>query len=274
MKFKNWIISELANYGDGGKSSFKKSDGLRKLTGGTEPEPGENLFDVIDGATTITELAKLPPLGPNFPVQVWENIVEFGDNIGAIQIECTTLGSLRFMIRKKINDLQGVPTWICKHVRPISDIDDQYKEIDIAHNLYDNQIKKFSEQLLEGPVKEYSDFDRFIWRLWAGVRKRHPSYAMYPVSLRQQNENYYKMIFEFRGQGAGPTGDAGYLRQFDIDVFWDRKKGLIRCWGYDIMSDSKKSAWNIQPSDWDEWFSPIQDTKEIIECIVNVFMQY
>lgn len=268
LLFKQWMLSEMANYG---YDSNRRSN---RPMGGTETMPEDTLYDVLDATAIMTELTKLPPLGPNGPNQKWDNIVEWGDGAGAIQIECTTLGSLKLIVRRKISDLQGEATWICKNVRALSDVEDENKEISVAHELYE-LANKLSTVMIDAPAREFEEFERLAWRMWAGLKKEHPSYCMFPVGLRKQNDNNYKMVFEFRGAGQGHIdADGGFLRQFDVELVWDAKKGLIRCWGNNIESSQGRSAWNISPVEWNEYFSPAQDQQEIIECIAKIFMQY
>lgn len=267
LLFKQWMLSEMADYGYDSRRSAK-------TMGGTEIIPGDQLFDMVDTNKIIDELAKLPPLGPNFPNQPWNNIVEWGNAPGAIQVQCTTFGSLKFVARRRTSDLLGESVWICKKVRPVSDIDDEDKEISVAHEMHEI-VKNLSQEMIDSPAREYEDFERLAWRMWAGLKKEHPSYCMFPIGLRKQHENYYKLVFEFRGAGQGHVdSNGGFLRQFDVDLIWDAKRGLIRCWGYNIDSATNKSDWSVSPSEWDEWFTPNQPAQEIIEAVVNIFMQY
>ena len=87
------------------------------------------------------------------------------------------------------------------------------------------------------------------------------------------NDNYYKIIFEFKGGGQGVPGSS-IAMQFDIDLIFDKKKGLVRCWGYDIDSPVKKRKFNLQPSEWDEYFSPHEKNSKIVGMIVTTFMTY
>ena len=96
---------------------------------------------------------------------------------------------------------------------------------------------------------------------------------MFPIGMYKKSENYHKYVFEFRGGGVeAPT--AGRAEQFNIDLLWEPKRGLIRCWGYDIDSTTRQHSWKVQPSEWDEYFAPTQDTKEIVESISRIFMTY
>jgi hypothetical protein len=96
---------------------------------------------------------------------------------------------------------------------------------------------------------------------------------MFPIGMYKKSENYHKYVFEFRGHGVeAPTG--GRAEQFNIDLSWNQNKGLIHCWGYNIDSTTRQHSWKVQPSEWDEYFAPTQDTKEIVESISRIFMTY
>lgn len=51
--------------------------------------------------------------------------------------------------------------------------------------------------------------------------------------------------------------------------------GLIRSWGNDVLTNfrSKSMAFDQQPSEWDEYFSPI-NKDEVIENILKIFSTY
>ena len=262
LSFKSFV--EMANYGRdiSGPSS--------KILGGTEEMPGERVFNAFAPSKLISELSRLP-IGDIDPNKVWENTVEWGDQAGAIQVETTIYGSLKIMVRRKIFDLLGEQTWICKHVRPISDVHDENHEVYLAQEIH-RGISKLNHMGIE-PASQMEDFDKFSKKLWIALNKKHPSYCMFPTKFVKVNENYSKLVFEFRGAGNGSTSGS-LLLQFDIDLNFEKEKGLLRCWGYNISSPFKKCQWEIEPSEWDERFSPKQPFEEIIECISQIFMQY
>lgn len=266
LLFKEWLISEFADYG------YESRQG-NKPKGGTDIIPGEDVYEVLDPSIIIQELSKMSPIGPNKPEQKWDCCIEWGTGFGAVQLEYTPLGSVRMIVRKKIFDLEGQETWICKYVEALDDVGDSQTEYALAIKFHE-VAEKQSQLLTEGPLSEFDELERLAWRLWAATKRDHPSYAMFPIGLKKQNEDYYKLVFEFRGGGQGDVNHSGFLRQFDIDLFWDKKKGLIKCWGYNIDSAKNRSAWEVNPSEWNEWFSPAQDHTEIIKCVVTSFMQY
>jgi hypothetical protein len=268
LLFKKWLLSEMADYG------FEKNYHGRPK-GGTEELEGNEPFKPLDGSKIVTELRKLPALGPNAPYRKWHDMVEWGTGSGAIQVGVTPLGCMKIVVRQQINDLQGEPTWICQNVVPLGDNEAINKEEVIAHDVYD-KVNEISQGMLPSPAREYNELHRLSNKLWTAAKRNHPSYCMFPVSFRKQNEDYYKLVFEFRGQGVlrqQPSKPAR-AEQFDIDVFWDSKKGLIKIWGYDIDSTLSQHSWKVQPSNFDEWFSPSQETEDIIDNVIKIFMQY
>lgn len=265
LQFRNWF--EFADYG------FEKSS-FNKPQGGTETLIGNVVHSPANPSLIISELSKMPALGTNEPRLKWNNIVEWGTGPGAIQICSSPLGSLKIIARRCTTDLLGETIWICKSVFPISDTRDENKEKSLAVEMHDKLIEITNSEI-DSPSNDY-DIDRLAWKLWTAAKRNHPSYCMFPTGFRKQNENYYKLVFEFRGHGVEIFGSlrGGRAEQFDIDLYYDKNKGMIKCWGYNIDSTLGQHCWKVQPSEWNEWFSPKQETDEIIDCVIKTFMQY
>ena len=266
LSFKHYL--EMANYG------YDSVEG-NHIMGGTEQMQGDDLFSKFNPNLIIEELVRLPPLSTHEGIQIWDESVQWGREVGAVRVSASPLGSLRLMTRRLSTDLLGEQMWICKNVLPIKDYQDQHKEIDMAHDLH-KKLEELFKESLDTPDGEYEDTERLAWKLWHTVKKRHPSYIMFPIDLRKQDENYYKLVFEFRGQGVGSpyNGKTGRSEQFNIDLIYYPKKGFWRCMGYDIDSSMRERKWSIQPSEWDEAFAPKDDENTIIENIVKLFLQY
>lgn len=266
LSFKHFL--EFANYGFDDAAS-------NHIMGGTEVMQGDSLFSKFNTNLIIEELVRLPPISTHDGVQIWDEAVQWGTEPGAIRVSASPLGSLRLMTRRLAKDLHGESIWLCKDVLPIKDFYDQHKEIDLAHKLHE-KIEHLAQQPLEAPDNNYEETERLAWKLWHVAKKRHPSYIMFPVTLRRQDENYYKLVFEFRGQGAGSpyNGKTGRAEQFNIDLIYYPKRGLLRCMGYDIDSSMRERKFYVQPSEWDEAFSPKDDENLIIENIIKLFLQY
>jgi hypothetical protein len=268
LLFKNWLLKEFADFG------FDQ-DQRGKPQGGTETVSGETVFKPLDGSKIITELAKLPAIGPNTPFQKWQDSVEWGNGPGAIQVGVTPLGSMRIVVRRKISDLYGESCWICTDIVPLGDNESENKEISIAQDVY-NKITEQANEMIPSPLKKFEEFDRLCWRLWSETKKKHPSYIMFPLRYVKQNENYYKLVYEFRGHGvmSSKKGRPHRAEQFNIDMIWDENKGLVRCLGYNIDSTLGQHSWKVQPPEFEEYFSPTQDKQQIIENITKIFLQY
>lgn len=267
LSFGYWLKNEMANYGFG--------DTTNQIMGGTDPMTGDSLFQPIDTSLIMNELVKMPNLGTIEANQVWDDCIQWGTEPGAFSASISPLGSMRVVTRRLTKDLEGTPTWICKEVYGISDFDDQHKEKHIAHRVF-NKIVEMNKENMDAPIKEYNDLEKLAWKLWHATKRQHPSYIMFPTTLRKQDENYYKLVYEFRGQGAGApnNGKTGRAEQFDIDLVYYPKRGLIRCFGYDIDSRMRQRDWYVSTMEWNEFFSPHQDETKIIESIIKLFLQY
>lgn len=262
LDFKTWL--EMADYG---------FDKVKKPTGAKAPPDDALPIDPIDSHLIIRELRRMPPLGQFLPEVKWNDVINWGNEVGALQIDISPLGSYKIVTRRKVKDLQGETTWICKGVLALNEESEYNKnEPEIADELYQT-LKEVSGQMIQGPAKEYPHFEKLANALNNATAREYPDYCMFPVGFKKISDDYYKCVFEFRGHGMeAPT--TMRAEQFDIDLYWDKKKGLIRCWGYDIDSQTKQHDWRVMPSEWDEWFSPGQPIKEICEIVVGIFMTY
>lgn len=257
----------MANYGFG--------DANNQILGGTDIMKGDGVFQHIKPSIIVNELMQMPPLGPLEATNKVDDEVQWGNEEGAIKVTITPLGSMRATTKRMTRDLQGNKTWILESVHPISDYKDQYKEVEIANKVFD-KINEITNTPTNGPDGDYEEIERLAQKLWHTTKKQHPSYIMFPTQLRKQTENYYKLVYEFRGQGMGApvSGRTGRAEQFNIDLVYYPEKGLIRCFAYDIDSTAKERKFILEPSEWDEYFSPKQEDNLIIENIVKLFLQY
>ncbi len=264
LKFGEYV--EWADYG------FEKKSVLGPQ-GGTQEVDGDKPFNPMKTEEIIDELTHLGPLGIYEPRQR-ADIVEWGHEVGAMKVEFSPIGSSKAFVRRKIKDLQGETTWICKYVFPFTNENKLMgKETPIAHEIHEH-LSKLCMELIDSPKKAFPEFERMVDKLVDGVRLEYPSYCMFPAGMKKINEDYYKVYFEYRGHGQSRMRSGGRSEQFDIDIFWDRKKGLVRCWGYNIDSAASQHSWRPQPSEWDEWFAPSQDVHEVMECITRLFLTY
>lgn len=261
LNFKKWALAEWAKFG------FEKERMISRKNA-----KDENPINPIDSHQIIDELRRMPALGFDRPHHVWTDVIQWGDHPGSLRIDISPLGSYKVLMRRKMSDLQGETTWICVGVLNLNETSHNTNEVAIAHKVYE-QLKTIHTQLPHGASHECPAFEKIVWSLYDATRKDYPDYYMFPTGIKKINENYYKLIFEFRGHGVeSPT--RGRAEQFNIDIFWDKEKGLVRCWGYNIDSKIRQHTWTVQPSEWDEYFSPTQPVNEITTIVTKILSTY
>lgn len=258
----------MANYG------FDQT-ATSQILGGTESMDGDGVFEICNTSVVMNELAQMPPVGNLVANQLFENTVQWGADMGAIQANIMPLGSERLIVTRLVPNARGEKVWICKYTYAFKDNKDQYKEHEIADRVY-NEVRKIAKQPLEASDTDFQDMERLTWKLWHTTRKLHPSYIMFPLRLQKMEENYFKLVYEYRGQGVGTpmNGYTGKSEQFNIDLVYYPKTGMIRSFAYEIDSNPNGQKWQLQTPEWDMNFSPKQDEDEIIKNIVMNFMQY
>lgn len=269
LSFRRWaILKEWADFGFEKKLSDFKANQL----GGTIPHEGSRPIDPIDSEIITDELNRLPPLGYFSCRSKMSNLLEWGYDVGALQVFISPLGSYKTIIRRKTRDLQGEETWVCKDVVNFKENEHNDNEIPLAHKIY-NHLHELHKEELDSPKPEYKDFDKLAHAIFSEVRRNYPAYCMFPVGMKKIDEGYYKIIYEFRGHGVEAPG-GNRAEQFNIDVFWDKNKGLVKCWGYNIDSKVRQHTWAVQPSEFEEWFAPTQDIKKTVWIIKTILMTY
>lgn len=252
--FQKWL-SEVADYGFLELEPKKEKIKNKNITFKVD-EFLDCLSDIL-----ISENKKV--------IRKWAEEVIWEENGKIIEVNVNPFGSLRITTRKYINDLKGNKIRICKDV---FDLEDEHngKEHLVAEAVRKRFEKYNSDK--DYPVKD-KNIKNISKMLFKECLKYHPDYIMFPKGIRKIDENYYKIYFEFKGQGAGAPNSVR-AEQFDIDISFDKEKGLIRCWGYNIDSPMKKRLFMPQPTEWDEYFSPNERDKRIVKLIIKTFMTY
>lgn len=272
LYFKEWLgTSPAALFG------FPSNAKTHKATNSLyEEQPLEPLK--ISGI--LTELVNLGKIGNKKPSRKFESKVVYGETInpvGNYTVEVSPFGSLKIIIRREITDLTGESVAICKNILPlindynhIGDMDVE-EELRIAVNV-NSYLESVDKTPLESPNAKYTGLRKLTLDIASETRARHPAVMIYNGTI-ENNENNYTIYFSFTGNGVESPG-ANRAEQFNINLAYYPEKGLIRCWGNDILSPTKQRLWRLQPSEWDEYYSPYQPNKEIVETIRNAFSTY
>jgi len=210
-------------------------------------------------------------LGSKQPKWEWADHIEWGTGeAGTIRLQISPFGSNEITIRKKMNDLTGVPIWICKKVVPFSS-EAGYKESILAQDILED-LKKLDAELLEMPDATFASLEELVVSLGNRAAIEAPLPLIYN-GIRMLEENAYTIYFSLTGHGVEAPGSR-QVEQFNIDVSYSPRRGTIRCFGYDVSSPKSGHKWEPQPSQWDEIFVPTQPRKEIEDAIMNVLSTY
>lgn len=259
--FKTWLLSEKADiYGFEGNQ--RKIDPLVTNELPIIPVVSDKLMEELCRHDLGVKKAKWD----------WNNLVEWGrGETGDLHVELSPLGSYKAVVRRKINDLEGTPIWICKAIHPIGETGRDTNEQAMADQLME-EIQKFDDQMVEMPVHEYDDMPRLVETLARKVIKATPKFMRFGGVMKNE-KNHYTIILNPNGYGAEAPGSRR-VEEFLIEMVFYPVAGVIRSWAYDVSSPMKNHRWDIEPSEWDEKFCPTQSIDEITDAIANAFYTY
>jgi hypothetical protein len=263
IEFVKWLsLQEYADYGFADKLKNKQT------SSGLKEKPENVIFKVDEFLDILTEILESDNLKI---IRKWTEEIHWSDNGHYMEVNVNPLGSLRITTRKFIKDIKGNKTPLCKDV---FDLDKEHngKENLVAEKIY-KRIKRIRENNYDHAVSNYSGLEKLSKILFKACLETYPSYIMFPKGLKKMDDNYYKIFFEFKGNGAGVPGNSR-AEQFDIDLNYDKEKGLIRCWGYNIDSPMKQREFIPQTSEWNEYFSPNEKPEKIVMMMIKTLMTY
>lgn len=263
--FKNWLISE-------GKDLFGFENlSVVRSKQETDNDPIKN----IDSGLVIEHLIKRE-LGYNNAFSNFHDHIQWGKENGAVQMVISPLGSFKSIIRKLQTDLKGNSVWMCKKILPYKEItnSENYIDEEIADEIF-NKIEECWKEEIEAPLNDYENLERLTIKVAETCRKKDikPEIMVYRGVKAIEREKHYNIHFECSGHGVEAPGSMR-LEQFSIDMFYDKQSGMIRSYGYGIQSPTRQHLWQIQPSEWDEIFSPSQSEKEIVSAVAAAFSTF
>ncbi len=273
--FKNWIIKEHDIFGfdkprKGDIFGFDRPKNQCAL-GTPGPNKGDMPIDSVDSQIIMAELAR-HTVGSKNPNWVDSEGVTWGNGeSGTLQVEISPWGSYKVTIRRKILDLEGEECWICKRVFPIIETDHDINEEKMAIQLIE-ELEKLEVEMIEMPKNDYKELEKLVLSLGSKVRRFSPEIFLFD-GIKQISENNYLIHLSLRSGGV-EAPDSNRVVQFNIDLSYNRKKGLIRCFGNDVTTPMSGYAWQLQPSEWDEDFATTQSREEIENAILASLKTY
>lgn len=205
------------------------------------------------------------------PTWDWEDTITWGNPIlgEAIQLDISPLGSLKIIIRKAGKNLMGEHVWLCKKIIPLPD-ESRGNEETIGESVIEDLIK--FDLHTESPADAY-DLGKLAFSMANELKVHRPCRQMYFEKLIRKSDNYFIITHNLSGQGV-QAPDSMRVEQFQIELFFDKEVGLIRCFGHDVSSPTRQHEWRLQPSEWDEYFAPSQNKKEIIKAVLEALSTY
>lgn len=263
--FKNWLVSE-------GKDLFGFE---RKAVPEKKADYDDMPIDSID-ADTIMESLMERKIDDMDAFSNFHDHVQWGRHPGAIQMVISPLGSFKSVVRRLQDNLLGERVWVCKKIMPYrdlvsADLSDEHGMADVMFEA----IEECRKGEMEPPSKDYSELEKLTLKIAGDARKESikPEIMVFRGVRMVEKDRHYNIHFECRGHGVEAPGSMR-LEQFSIDMSYDPRTGMIRSFGYGIQSPTRQHLWQVQPSEWDELFSPHQNEEEIVSCVCSAFSTY
>jgi len=227
-------------------------------------------IEPIEIEVIMKELVELP-LGTKRGLWDWHDKVSWGNESasGSMLIDLTPIGSFKAFIRKNIIDAEGNNTWICKNVYDFN----EHKEKNptaISMLLYEELTK--ADLDFDSAHHEFDHLEKYALKIAGRMKLMHPEIMVFNT-LKKMNDHYYLTTFNYRGHGM-EAPNTRRVEQFHVHFYFDKKRGLIRSWGNEVSSPTNQHLWQVQPSEWDEYFAPSQTLEEISDAIVGALMAY
>lgn len=225
----------------------------------------------IRSESILTELSRVS-MGVKRPVWDFHDTIIWGTTPGAVKVDFSPLGSYKMMFRKLIEDLEGNPIWICKHVLPLTEDDNQLSEAEIT-DVAENILKEMDSQGLDSPSHDYEGLQNLAVSLAGDVRRYAPAEYFIFEGIKKLSDSHFLIHLGYRGQGVEAPGSKR-CEQFNINLHYNKSKGLIRSWACEVTSPTNQHRWELTPSEWDECFCPSQPPEEIVLAIINCLKTY
>jgi len=267
INFKEWLGMPAEEMFGFGKAITKKVPNFY------EEQPIEQLSTSL----ILDKLTYMGPINNKKPLRLFDSVVDYGSNAEKMQVVISPYGSLKIIIRKVATTLEGSYVPLCYKIYPL--INDYNHNVNDSNNIENVIANKVADFLIEidnrnilGGLKDYDNLKELTLEMARQVRANHPK-CMHFEGVVSKDEYNYTIYLQYNGQGGGAPG-AKRAEQFDIHLNYNKDTGLIRCWGNEILSPTRQHLWYVQPSEWDEYFSPKQKNNEIVECIMNALYTY
>jgi len=234
-------------------------------------------IEAFDCEKCLQALASTGDIDGKKPNDEWKTQLSYGTGLGKISVTSSPYGSYKFVIRRYVTDAKGNLVPICRLVIPLTNDfnhrgpNDPGEEI-LAVKMYD-KLKQISLEQFPSPNCNFQkNFAHFVYNFSKAVKLKHPQIMVYQGTVKLDDNNYV-ISFTFKGYGNG-VPNSQKAEEFLINWQYLPDVGLLRCWGYDVVSPSSQREWLPAASEWDEYFCPTQPANQIMSCVLEAFMTY
>lgn len=261
--FNHWLsLKEWANFGFDQLGAIKNRKGL--VPEGDLPLQPLKL-------EYITDRLKNFAVGFTEADVSFINEITWGQEPGAVKLIFSPLGGLRATIKRKCHDLCGESRWICKKIIEIRHIYDEHPD-KLVHNIT-NVIKELSGQQLDSPSREYKGLERLALKLSINLRQIRKDLFVYEGLKKVKPNEHYIIHFGLHGYGVQAPGQRR-VNEFLFDMNYDETTGLIKIIGQEVGNSIAGYDWELEPSQWIEYYMPSQNEQEIIESQMRLFHSF
>ena len=249
---------------------FKDIFGYERASKRDETRPNSMYAKTLNTEIVMSELSRLPVHNKE-PMVEWHDTIAWGSGMpGTLKLVVSPLGSLKATIRKLVVDEEGQNTWVCKKVYPLN-LREGRTEQDWVGVFHDD-LKKIAMEGQDGGAKNFPRLDRFMINLGGKIKQNAPLIFVFE-GIRRSDEDNYIIYMSYRGQGV-QRRDQRRCEQFNVSVGFCKTRGLLHIWGYDVSSPMRGHKWEVRPAEWNEYFTPSQGEKDIIESVINLVRTY
>lgn len=251
-EFKSWLkLTEYANFGFETKKEQPKPDLDDKPT---------HLLDLKH----IIEDLKNQKLGLKEADNRFFSELQWGDHPGAVKLTFSPAGGLRATIHQLTTDLRGQPRWISKKVIEVKNNYDT--KPDSLIETIRKDLLEIDKENIPSPSEDFKKLENLVVDLASSLKKSIKKLFIYEGIKRLVPHEHYIIHFSCTGTGLQRRNQKR-LDQFQVEVYYDKKAGTIRITGNDLGDKISKHSWKLEPSEFNEFFTPSQPSKDIIDVI-------
>jgi hypothetical protein len=198
--------------------------------------------------------------------------VQWGKGPGAVKVSIGPFGGTHAIVRKQTTNALGETIWVCKKVLEINNYYDQHED-----TLTQNILKLAEEvdgQSIEAPVKDFNGLERLVLFMANELRRNTSQRIFIYEGIRKLEPNeHYIIHFGVTGMGV-QRQDQKRLDQMQVEVKYDKERGFIKIAMNELGGPIRSHKWELDPSEFIEYYSPAQTKEEITGTVLSLLNSY